>query len=189
MKKIYKPGFALVFVLLSYFSQAQRITPAVFNSAGNYYVSNDDYYQYEWSIGELAIIDPMAPADSSTFVMHGILQPCTDKIGLSPFFLTFEAGEIKIFPNPTSGRFEVDFFVRRAGRMEIQLTDVVGKVLQKRSYTYNGCCRIEHFDLTSYQNGVYFVIATLYPDTLRPGDNASVVRHSGFRIVKQSSSR
>lgn len=189
MQKIYKPGFALVFVLLSTLSHGQRITPAVFNATGSYFVSADSYYQYEWSVGELTIIDPMATPDSSTFVMHGVLQPCTDAIGKSPFILTFEPGEIKIFPNPTSGRFEIDFFVRQIGQMEIQLTDVGGKVLVKRSYPYNGCCRIEHFDLTPYQNGVYFVIATLYPDTNRPGDGASVVRHSGFRVIKQSSLR
>ena len=188
MQEIYKPGFALVFVLLSTFSQAQRITPAVFNATGGTYVNADSYYQFEWSIGELSIIDPMATPDSSVFVMHGVLQPCTDNVTKPPLFLTFEPDEIKIFPNPTSGRFEVDFFVRQTGRMEIQLTDVNGRVLVKRGYAYNGCCRIERFDLTPYQNGVYFVIATLYPDVIR-SDGSNVVRHSGFRIIKTASNR
>lgn len=189
MKEIYKLGFALVFVLLSTFSEAQHVTPATFNVTGSSYVNADSYYQFEWSVGELTTIDPMAPPDSLIFVMHGVLQPCTDKIGKSPLIVTFEPDEIKLFPNPTSGKFEMDFFVRQTGRMEIQLTDVGGKVLQRRSYPYNGCCRIEHFDLTSYQNGVYFVITTLYPDMNRAGDGASIVRHSGFRVIKAGTTR
>ncbi len=184
MKEIYKPGFALVFVLLSNLTMAQNVTPFVFNASGGTYVNADSYYQFEWSIGELTIIDPMAKLDSSLTVMHGVLQPCTDKIGKSPLFVVFEPGEFKVFPNPTKGRFEVDYFVRESGRMEIQLTDANGLVLQTKSYQYNGCCRIDYFDLTPYQNGIYFVIATLYPDTLRGGDNANVVRHSGFKVIK-----
>lgn len=184
MKEIYKPGFALVFVMLSHFSMAQHVTPFVFNSTGGSYENADSYYKFEWSIGELSLIDPMANSDSSLTVMHGVLQPCTDKIGKSPFIVYFEPDEFKVFPNPTKGRFELDFFVRQSGRMEIQLTDVNGKVLQRKGYAYDGCCRIEYFDLTPYQNGVYFVIATLYPDTNRAGDNLNVVRHSGFKVVK-----
>lgn len=184
MNKIYKPGFALLLVFLSNFSMAQHVSPFVFNATGGSYENADSYYQFEWSIGELTIIDPFASADSSVTVMHGVLQPCTDKIGKSPFIVYFEPDDFKLFPNPTKGRFELDFFVRQTGRMEIQLTDASGKILQKRGYDYDGCCRIEYFDLTPYQNGVYFVIATLYPDSRRQGDNLEVVRHSGFKVIK-----
>jgi len=187
MKEIYKPGFAFALLLMvSFVSRSQSITPYVFNVAGGSYQNADSYFQFEWSLGEMAMISDFSTPDSSLVVTHGVLQPCTDKADKPPFIVYFETADIKLFPNPTRGRFEVDFFVRQTGRMEIQLTDAGGKVLETRSYAYNGCCRIERFDLTPYQNGVYFVIATLYPDTGRPGDNLNVVRHSGFKVIKNA---
>lgn len=187
MQQVYKQGFATVLLLMiSFMCSAQSITPSTFNIAGGYYQNADSYYQFEWSLGELSLISDFAKPDSSLVMTHGVLQPCTDKVGKSPLIVYFEIDDYKLFPNPTKGKFEVDFFVRQTGRMEINLTDAAGKILENRTYAYDGCCRIEHFDLTPYQNGVYFVIATLYPDFRRPGGNLNVVRRSGFRVVKNA---
>ncbi|WEK34016.1 MAG: hypothetical protein P0Y53_16130 [Candidatus Pseudobacter hemicellulosilyticus] len=187
MQQIYKPGIASLLVLLTKLSMAQMsVTPYVFNASGGSYGNVNGYFQFEWSIGELTIVDPFANADSTLTVMNGVLQPCTDKLGRTPQMLIFSPMDYKLFPNPTKGRFELDFFVRETGRMELQLTDLSGKVLEKRTYEYKGCCRIEHFDITTHPDGMYFVIATLYPDGKRPGDNQQVVRHSGFKVFKTS---
>lgn len=187
MTDVYKSGFVLALMFLFFMApvRAQMVTPSVFNIAGGSYQNADSYYQYEWSLGELMLISDFATPDSSLRVTHGVLQPCTDKIGKDPFIVYFEPGDFRLFPNPTRGRFELDFFVRQTGRMEIQITDAAGKILQTKSYQYDGCCRIDYFDLTPYQNGVYFVIATLYPDTNRP-DGLNVKRHSGFKVIKNS---
>ena len=125
------------------------------------------------------LIKAFTPADSSILLTQRVLQPCTDKIGLSPYTVLFEAGDYKLFPNPTPGPFEVDFFVRTPGQMSLQLINVLGQILEKRSFHYDGCCRIELFDLTGYPAGVYFVVADLKPDTNR-ADGLEVIRHSGL---------
>lgn len=162
------------------------VVPAVFNTAGGSYDNALSYYRYEWSFGELLLIQAFAPADSSVLVTQGVLQPCTDYIGYSPFTLLFEDGDYKLFPNPTSGKFEVDFFVRTPGMMSLQLINSVGQILMKRSYHYDGCCRIELFDISRYPDGVYYVVADLKPDVNRPGDNLEVIRHSGLKVIKLS---
>ena len=159
------------------------VVPAVLNTAGGTYDNALSYYRYEWSFGELTLIQAMAPGDSSVLVTHGVLQPCTDKVGVSPYTVLFEAGDYKLFPNPTSGLFEVDFFVNTPGQMSLQLINSIGQVLTKKSYHYDGCCRIEMFDLTNYPGGVYFVVADLVPDTPR-AEGLLVVRHSGLKVVK-----
>ena len=159
------------------------VVPAVLNTAGGTYDNALSYYRYEWSFGELTLIQAMAPGDSSVLVTHGVLQPCTDKVGVSPYTVLFEAGDYKLFPNPTSGLFEVDFFVNTPGQMSLQLINSIGQVLTKKSYHYDGCCRIEMFDLTNYPGGVYFVVADLVPDTPR-ADGLLAVRHSGLKVVK-----
>lgn len=159
------------------------VVPAILNTAGGTYDNSLSYYRYEWSFGELVLIQSFAPPDSSILVTQGVLQPCTDKIGVSPYTVLFESGDYKLFPNPTSGRFEVDFFVKTPGQMSLQLINSLGQILEKRSYHYDGCCRIEMFDLTGRPGGVYFVVADLKPDNVR-ADGLEVIRHSGLKVVK-----
>lgn len=159
------------------------VVPAILNTAGGTYDNALSYHRYEWSFGELVLIQAFAPPDSSILVTQGVLQPCTDKIGISPYTVLFESGDYKLFPNPTAGEFEVNFFVKTPGQMSLQLINALGQILEKRSFHYDGCCRIEMFDLTGRPAGVYFVVADLKPDTLR-ADGLEVIRHSGLKVVK-----
>ena len=160
------------------------VVPAIINAAGGTYDNPSSYYRYEWSFGELLLIQSFAPADNSVLVTQGVLQPCTEEIGYSPFTLLFDEGDYKLFPNPTSGKFEVDFFVRTPGQMSLQLINSMGQILSSKSYHYDGCLRIELFDISHLPNGIYFVVADLKPDNRRPGDNLEVIRHSGLKVVK-----
>ena len=163
------------------------VVPAILNAAGGTYDNPSSYYRYEWSVGELLLIQAFAPPDSSVLVTQGVLQPCTDQLGYSPFTVLFDEGDYKLFPNPTSGKFEVDFFVRTPGTMSLQLINSVGQILSKKSYHYDGCCRIELFDISGLPDGMYFVVADLKPDINRPGDNLEVIRHSGLKVIKLTS--
>lgn len=159
------------------------VVPAVLNTAGGSYDNSLSSSRYEWSFGEMVLIQAFAPADSSILITQGVLQPCTDKTGASPYTVFFEAGDYKLFPNPTTGLFEVDFFVKTSGRMSLQLINATGQLLEKREYYYDGCCRVEVFDLRGKPAGLYFVVADLKPDTPR-ADGLEVIRHSGLKVVK-----
>jgi len=185
-------SYLAVFLAMSFHSRAQvpslnpvnGVVPAVLNTAGGTYDNALSYNRYEWSFGEMVLIHAFAPPDSSVLVTQGVLQPCTDQLGLSPFTVLFEAGDYKLFPNPTSGKFEVDFFVRTPGLMSLQLVNSVGQILMSKNYHYDGCCRVELFDISKYPNGVYYVVADLKPDVRRPGDNIQINRHGGLKVIK-----
>ena len=165
-------------------SPINGVMPAILNAAGGVYDNPSSYYRYEWSFGELLLVDAFAPPNSSVLVTQGVLQPCTDKITHSAVTTLFDKGDYKLFPNPTTGKFEVDFFVKVPGQMSLQLINSVSQVLESRSYQYNGCCKIDLFDISKYPNGIYFVIANLKPDNNRPGDEMQAIRHSGFKVIK-----
>jgi hypothetical protein len=192
MRRVITLWMLATFLALSFSSRAQvpslnpvnGVLPAVMNTAGGTYDNALSYYRYEWSFGELVLVQAFAPADSSILVTQGVLQPCTDIIHNSPYTVLFEDGDYKLFPNPTSGKFEVDFFVKTPGFMSLQLVNTMGQVLETRSYHYDGCCRIELFDISRHPNGIYFVVADLKPDVNRPGDNLEVIRHSGLKVIK-----
>lgn len=163
------------------------VVPAVLNGAGySTSLPLTDYHQFEWSFGEMALINAFAPTDSSVLLTQGVLQPCTDVVGGSALTLLFEQGDYKLFPNPTSGKFEVDFFVRTPGLMSLQLVNTMGQVLMTKSYHYDGCCRVELFDISRHPDGVYFVVANLKPDQRREADGIEVIRHSGLKVVKMT---
>lgn len=190
MRRSLTLSFLAVFLAVS-FCKAQvpsvapwnGVVPAILNTAGGTYDNALSYHRYEWSFGEMVLIQAFAPPDSSVLVTQGVLQPCTDRIGVSPYTVFFEAGDYKLFPNPTSGKFEVNFFVHTPGQMSLQLINAIGQILERRSFRYDGCCRIELFDLTGRPAGVYFVVADLKPETPR-ADGLEVIRHSGLKVVK-----
>lgn len=183
MKHLFIIAFALTFGPQALHSQ--DVSPSVvFNAAGGTYGDGRSYWRFDWSFGEAALVSTFSPSDSSLFLTQGFLQPIVPQPGLSPYIAFFATGEYYIFPNPTTGRFEVNFSVRQAGRLDLQLTDASGRSLMRKVVRYNGWGHIEKFDLSGMPNGTYFVIATLTPDPTGPNNGTPVARHSGFRIVK-----
>ncbi|MBI5856121.1 MAG: T9SS type A sorting domain-containing protein [Sphingobacteriales bacterium] len=180
----------LLFIAASLFlivvkGRTQSVIPATANAGGGFYDNPASYVRYfEWSIGELTLINTVATADSSIVVYQGVLQPCTDKPGNSPLLADFQSDDFKLFPNPTLGRFEINFFVRETGILDLELTNAMGQPLQRRSFYYNGCCRIEHYDISQLPSGVYFIVATLRPENVSTINVGIVVRRSGLRVVK-----
>ncbi len=183
-KRKLKTLFVLALLLLGARTYSQSVIPFITNVAGGSYDDASSYARFEWSLGELTLIESFVSSDIA--VTHGVLQPCTEKVGASPFSLLFAPGEYRLFPNPTTSQFELNFFVRMPGQMTLELLDMTGRSLEKRSFRYNCCGRIERFDLSGYPNGTYMIMATLQPDRNRPGDNIEVIRHSGIRVVKIS---
>ena len=173
-----------VFALLSYSGNSQSVTPTTTNAGGGHFNNTGSYFRYyEWSIGELTLVSTVTPTDNSVVVYQGVLQPCTDRIP-DPISANFLPGDFKIMPNPTTGKFEVNFFVRENGNMQLELVDALGKTIEVRSFPYNGCCRIEPYDISRLPAGVYMISATLIPYPNTQLNLKQVTRHSGLKIIK-----
>jgi hypothetical protein len=160
------------------------VVPAIMNTAGGSYDNPLSYFRFEWSFGEILLINAMAPADSSYLLTHGVLQPCTETVSTPLPAMEFGPGDYKLFPNPTSGMFELDFFIKETGTMRIQLINSIGQVLETRQFSFDGCCRIEHFNIEPYPDGIYLVVPELLLNNTPGG--ASLIRRTGIKLVKQS---
>lgn len=174
-------GMALMFCIRG---QSQSIAPSIFNSAGGSYDAPGLSTRFEWNFGELTLVDTYSGSGGNLILTQGLLQPCTDMVTKSPEILLFGANEIKIFPNVTPGIFEVDFFLNIPGQMELQLTDALGRVINKRNFTYHCCDRIERYDISKYADGVYFLNARFTPNHPELLDYQKIRRESTLRIVK-----
>jgi hypothetical protein len=162
-------------------ADAQSLVTSTMNVTGGSYESADSYYRFEWSFGELSMINTVAP-DSWHIFTHGVLQPCID--GLAPVPSTkFSSNEYRLFPNPTMGKFEVSFFIRQSGTMSLGLVDANGKLIDERRFPYMGCCSIQHFDISTQPDGVYYLVVDLRLGIYNRS-NFGMQRHSGIKIIK-----
>jgi hypothetical protein len=53
--------------------RGQNIAPSVINAGGGTFQAG--YYQFEWSIGELALIGEMSSSNNSLVITNGFIQP------------------------------------------------------------------------------------------------------------------
>lgn len=183
MKKLLLSSIILLFAGLA--GNAQAVTPVIVNAGGSSYQNPSSYFRYfDWSIGELSLISTVAPPDSSVVLYQGVLQPCTEKPGFSPVTANFLPEDVIIMPNPTTGRFEINFFVRQNGQMTLELLDATGRLIEKRSFRYNGNFRTEQYDITNLPAAVYLIGVTLTPDVYPVFNINQLVRHSGLKLIK-----
>jgi hypothetical protein len=157
-------------------ASAQTVTPQTLNVCGSYI--NTGYYQLEWSVGEMAIIETLGNATTG-YITSGVLQPLTDKpVANALIDNSWDVSEIKIFPSPTTGLFEVNIMTKQQGLLEIQLVDNLGQVLKSSTSYYYGFGRIEHFDITRNGSSNYFLRINLSPN---PGFSK---KKGSFKILK-----
>ena len=170
-----KPKLLLLFsVMLSYHGFSQSISPAVVNSSGNTFT--EGYYSFDWSVGELALVNTISSDDHSYMITNGFLQISTyDKKSNTKIFTR---DELTILPNPTNGPVEINFQTRQQGTITITLYDAAGRKLMSRTAISFGQNTTEKIDLTAFAQGTYLVQISLNP---APG---SVSKSGAYKIVK-----
>ena len=164
--------------------QGQSITPFTLNASGGSFDNPSSYTRYEWSFGELVLTDTYTATGANLILTQGVLQPCTEKVQGDVEILLFGVNEWKIFPNITTGKFELNFFLSTPGLMELQLTDAMGRVVNTRQFQYHCCDRIERYDLSNMPNGVYFINARYTPERGNIAEVFRTRRQGTFRVVK-----
>lgn len=187
MRKFYKHSIICIVIACLFAGNitAQSVEPATLNMTGGYTkpgaAPGTGYYQLEWSVGELTMIETFSFPNFS--LTQGVLQPCTDKVLKDPLALQFHKGEYAMFPNPTTGKFEFNLMLHLNGQVVMQLVDAMGRVIETREFHYDCCGRIERFDVSRLPDGIYFLHVTMRGDEKR-GDGILVTRNSAFRVAK-----
>lgn len=62
--------------------------------------------------------------------------------------------ELQVFPNPSKGEFEVEFYLEKGEPADLTVTSIAGQTLQKRSVVGNGIHR-EKFNVANGAPGMY----------------------------------
>ena len=148
------------FISISCFSQS--ITPAVLNVAGG--SSQKGYYQFEWSVGEMSLINQMESKPNLFVLTNGFLQPYILNPGVNNSNNQFGADEIKVFPTPASSYIEIDLFTRQQGRLKITLYDAIGQRMYSTELQSFGVDLIQKIPVNGFNTGTYLLHLELEAD-------------------------
>ena len=144
-------GIAL---LLPFCARAQQVTNVSGGSA------TSGYYRFDWSVGELCLVDSY---NQVNFILeNGFLHPGTERPGGNSNNF-FAKGHIMLFPNPAYTNTEINITVQQAGMVNMQLVDVLGRIVLSKQFNYNGVGHIEKLDVQRFRAGTYFVHLLLIP--------------------------
>ena len=148
------------FISISCFSQ--RITPSVINVSGG--ASQQGYYQFEWSVGEMSLVNQMESRPNLFVLTNGFLQPYTIHEGVNYSNNQFGADELKVFPTPASSFVEVNLFTKQQGRLKISFYNDMGqKVYSTELQTY-GVDLIQRIPVNRFAQGTYLLHVELDAD-------------------------
>lgn len=111
-------------------------------------------------------------------VTNGVLQPGTHIPATINNHIAWDKTEIRITPNPTPDRLQIDFFSKQSGKVSMNLYDESGKFLDRRQFNYFGVGRIEYWNLARYPNGAYFINIQLEPFI------GFVAKSGSFKVMK-----
>jgi len=157
-----KNTITLVIVFFSLFNcGAQSIAPSVINTGGGSFQSG--YYQFEWSIGELALVGEMTGSNNSLVITNGFIQPFIQYPATNNTNNIFGNDEIKVFPNPASSYVEINFFSKQMGRITLSFYDGSGRKILSVTDSYYGVGLIKRIPVSQLPNEVYMLHVDLDP--------------------------
>ena len=144
-----------------FYSNSQVVAPSVMNTSGGTFQSG--YYQFEWSIGELALVGDMASSNNSFVITNGFIQSHIQYPSRDNNSFVFGNDEIKVFPNPASSYVEINFLTKQQGRITMNFYDGAGKKILTTSDNYFGVGLIKRIPVSKLPSEVYMLHVDLDP--------------------------
>ena len=125
-----------------------RFIWATFNAPGNYSVIVDARSSFFFM--DKMVLRRTDVSDSIAFNLNNVESSCYDA---SLSTVTVEKKEVKIFPNPTSGKLEIRNIPENT---KLTITNILGEVVRE----YRMKNSIEAVDIRSLKSGIYFISST-----------------------------
>lgn len=116
---------------------------------GIFYWMNEFHY---WDYGNLSYL-LCAFKDTVKVYQNPSYNTCDTAI-FSNIQNLNNAAEIEIYPNPTSGNFNIEFINQNEKYSTINIYDLTGKIIYKKT---NISQDIINIDISKYNNGIYFI--------------------------------
>jgi hypothetical protein len=174
MKKIILILFC--YLIACFCAVGQSPMPSVVNAAGGSWKNGSAVY--EWSIGELALVNEMQSADDNIIITNGFLQTYAGPGKKDSIAKPFTGKEIHILPNPTKGKLQVNFALTEPGRLKLAMCDELGFIIYKKELFVSGAPVTEIINMEGFASGNYFLVMEMLPG------HGNTKRQQSFKIIK-----
>lgn len=133
---------------------------SVINVSGGSYKGSD--YAYEWSIGELVLVNEMKDADDKYVLTNGFLQPFVRSQNAQKPSAVFKQQEFRLLNNPVKDILRVELITTQPGRLMLCIYDERGNIASYRDLSVSASGTIEHINMHGLANGTYFLKASFH---------------------------
>ncbi len=113
-------------------------------TAGNFIIS--------YTIGEMPAVQSLQK--NGLFITQGILQPVTS---VAAAFECFSNTEVNIYPNPSPGIFTLQLSILARGKIQTQLLDAAGRLMQAEEFDYNSFLS-KNYNISRFAAGNYLLL-------------------------------
>jgi hypothetical protein len=166
--------FLSAFVSIQAISQSAQ--PNVINSSGGAYANES--YSYEWSIGELVLVNEMVEKDGKYILTNGFLQPYS-QTGKAITPASFKNHEIRLLQNPVRDVLGVLLTTNERGTLRLKVYDERGYVKYYNAIIVNGDVVTENISMFNCASGNYFLKAE-FTST----DQSKKYKEGTFKFIK-----
>ena len=152
MKKIILASATL---LLGIFAHAQSSSPDVLASGGGF--ASGPGFTNSFTLGQGSI--PETYTQGTFILTQGFQQPADLGTGMAP--VNNAPASIGTFPNPSNGRFFLEYTLDENAIVTIEAFDVLGQRIYAETTSRSGGKQMHEMNLSDRANGVYFVNCTI----------------------------
>jgi hypothetical protein len=157
-------------------ASSQSTLSNVINSSGGAYAS--DSYSYEWSIGELVLVNEMVEKDGKYILTNGFLQPYSHT-GKPITPEAFKNHELRLLQNPVKDALGVLLTTNERGKLKLKVYDERGYVKYYNVIPVNGDVVTQYINLFSCASGNYFLRAEFTSN-----DQTKKYKEGTFKFIK-----
>ena len=172
--------FLPILFLLAFSSEqamSQSNDPCVINSSGGSYQSGND--SYEWSIGELVLVNEMTASDGKYILTNGFLQPFAKNQAVINTPAALKDQELRILRNPVKDVLAVQFSAYHKGRLALSIYDERGYIKYHRVVEVPAGVTTETVNMFNFANGNYMLKAEYVSAT-----QTNLQKARSYKIIK-----
>ena len=158
---------------------AQGGTEGVINSSGGSHEA--DNTTYEWSVGEISLVNTSQSNDGKLTLTQGFLQPMYGIPSRSRKPVAYFENEVRILPNPATEKLVVHYKIPETGKLKMTLYNETGKLVFRKTIENSGQDSFETIYVSNLPNGTYILNIRITPT-----DDKQSPRSNSFKIVKIS---
>lgn len=160
-------------------SYGQSTSESILNATGG--TSEKNNIIYEWSVGELCMINTMESDDRQITLTNGCLQPAPATMRRSRNTVPFDVNKVRILPNPATDKVTVHFRFAAQGKIKLVLYDESGEIVYAKIISYTSAEHFETIHIRQLRNGTYFLNMKMTDEK-----DKIITDNRTFKIVKIS---